>query len=301
MQHSSRPIEPNCAAQSGRVLVVGGSGNLGRLLRLAWVECGQGGLLWQDRRTGPLVFDPLAEPERFSEAAEGADAILNLAGVVRGDGEALAFNTDLALAALRAGQAAGVGRVFLVSSAAVYGAPQDPVSEDTELSPLSDYGRAKAEMERAVAAWREKAGPTGPAVTILRIGNVAGADQLLGVEQGAEPQMLDIFEDGVGPARSYIGPQTLSQVLGALAELAHVGKPLPDVLNVALEGTVHMESLLDADDRRWEARTAPGSLPRRVELDVARLKAIIPSLPRADAAGIVAEFRALVPKAEGRL
>ncbi|SPH16874.1 hypothetical protein DEA8626_00388 [Defluviimonas aquaemixtae] len=299
MPNTSRSAEPKRPADIGRVLVVGGSGKLGRLLRLAWNAAGQGGLAWQDRRVGPLVFDPLAESERFAAAAEGTDAILNLAGPTGGDAKALEVHTDLALAALQAGRDAGAGRVFLVSSAAVYGAPTGPASEVTALSPLADYGRAKQEMEQRAWGWRATAGPIPPEMTILRIGNVAGADQLLGAVPRAEPQALDLFADGRGPARSYIGPLALARVLAALFAMSRKGQALPEVLNVALDGTVRMDELLDADGRDWRARPAPETLPREVALDVARLRGLVSWLPRAEAGQVAADYRAVVAKGEG--
>lgn len=275
----------------GQVLVVGGSGRLGTLLARAWGLAGQGGLIWQHRGTGAGPrFDALTDPAAYAGAAAGADAILNLAGRVGGGAAALAAHRDLALAALEAGRAAGVGRVFLASSAAVYGRAASPAREDDPLAPVSDYGRAKAEMEAAALA-RAAAHSGGPAVTCLRIGNVAGADQLLGAAPGPGPQVLDLFADGTGPARSYVGPIALAAILSGLFAAHRAGRAVPDMLNIALDGTVRMEALLDADGRAWRARPAPAGLPREVRLDVTRLGAVVGPLARAEAAAIVADLR----------
>ena len=102
----------------------------------------------------------------------------------------------------------------LASSAAVYGRPEGdaPLSETTEPRRVSGYGRAKRAMEQAVAE--------GQGVTCLRIGNVAGADQLLlnaATATAQAPLILDRFADGTGPDRSYIGPETFLGVVGGLA------------------------------------------------------------------------------------
>lgn len=275
----------------GRVLVVGGSGRLGTLLARAWALAGQGGLIWQHRGRGAgPCFDALADPAAYAAAAAGADAILNLAGRVGGGAAALGAHRDLACAALEAGRTAGVGRVFLASSAAVYGCAGCPAREDDPPAPVSDYGRAKAGMEAVALAWAA-AHPKGPAVTCLRIGNVAGADQLLGAAPGPGPQMLDLFADGTGPARSYVGPMALAAILSKLFSAHRAGRALPEVLNVALDGAVRMEALLEADGRAWRGRPAPVGLPREVRLDVTRLGAVVGPLARAEAAAIVADLR----------
>lgn len=274
-----------------RVLVVGGTGRLGSLLARAWARAGRDGFVWQARRpaaVGP-VFDPLTQPQDFAAAARGAAAILCLAGRVGGGRAELAEHTALGLATLGAAEAAGVRHVFLASSAAVYGAA-DGAREDDAPRPLSDYGRAKCEMEDAALAWRA-ARRSGPGVTCLRIANVAGADALLGAPAGAAPQWLDIFPDGTGPRRSYLGPAALAGILTRLFAHVRAGAPLPALLNVALEGAVAMEALLAASGRPWLPRPAPaGALPL-VRLDVARLAGLCGPLAAADAAAIVADLR----------
>ncbi len=308
MQGCARGGAPTCkvamtsgptdtAGLFGRVLVVGGSGRLGGLLHLAWARVGQSGLLWQSRSgaaAAGLRFDPLDEPEAFARAARDMDAILNLAGVTGGDAAALARNRALALAALGAGRAAGVSRVFLASSAAVYGRAEGAAREDGPVRPLSAYGRAKREMEMAALDLAGRGG--GPAVTCLRIGNVAGADQLLGAAPGPGPQLLDVFEGGHGPARSYVGPQALAAMLGGLFAASHAGGDIPPVLNLALAGAVRMEALLEADGRPWRPRPAPEGLVEEVRLDTALLGRTIGKPALADAAGIVADLREILPR-----
>lgn len=275
-----------------KVLVVGGTGRLGTLLAQAWARAGQGGLVWQARRPGAggPVFDPLTAPRDFAAAARGATAILCLAGRVGGDVAELADHAALGLAALGAAEAAGVRHVFLASSAAVYGAADGAREEDAP-RPLSDYGRAKCAMEEAALAWAA-ARPSGPGVTCLRIANVAGADALLGLAEGDAPQRLDIFADGTGPRRSYLGPAALASLLTCLFAHVRAGESLPVLLNVALDGAVAMEALLNAAGRSWMPRPAPATALPLVRLDIARLAALCGPLPTADAAAIVADLRA---------
>ena len=289
------------ACQTGRrerVLVIGGSGRVGFLLRRAWDRLGGNDALWQTRRTdlaGSIRFDPLDEPGRFRDAAHGMAAILNLAGPVSGDACALAVHTELALAACEAAKAAQVPLVLLASSAAVYGDIDGAAVEDGEVRPISNYGRAKLEMERAVARWCS-ATQKGPSVTCLRIGNVAGADALLGAATCSAPRRLDIFADGSSPRRSYIGPSCLAGVLSTLISRGARGTALPFEMNVSLRGTVPMAALLAAARLGWTARPAPPGAIAEVRLDVTRLGRFADVADGTDAAAIIRDLNSLMPE-----
>lgn len=288
---------PSSALPPPRLLVVGGTGRLGRLLRGAWAQRAPGLTpVWQSRqaetpaRGAWITFDPLNDPAAFAAAAQAADAVLMLAGVTAGSAAELAQNTDLALAALRA----AAGRpVLLASSAAVYGAgaPPDPArgwSETDPIAPAAPYGAAKAAMEAACAG--------APGLTVLRIGNVAGADALLGRAAPDGGRRLDIFPDGRVARRSYLGPQALARAIAGLARLAAGGIALPGTLNLALPGVVGMADLLAADGQGWEPVPAPAAAIAEVRLDVTRAVdlGVIADAP-ARATAIVADLRALAP------
>ncbi|MGO4853759.1 NAD-dependent epimerase/dehydratase family protein [Phaeovulum sp. W22_SRMD_FR3] len=252
-----------------RLLILGGNGRLARLLRPAFAllpeppRC-----LWQARQAAPgidLILDPLAEPQALAAAMAQAEVTLVLAGRIQGNAADLAVNSTLALAAL----AAAAGHpVLLASSAAVYGAGQGLLREDGPAVPLAPYGIAKQEMEAAAALQA-----SGPCCS-LRIGNVAGADALLGQSAPAGGRILDIFADGRSPARSYIGPMALAVALDRLAARAAAGESLPDRLNLALPGAVEMADLLRAAGERFVPRPAPVSAIASVELDVSRAVAL---------------------------
>ncbi|MFT3688746.1 NAD-dependent epimerase/dehydratase family protein [Paenirhodobacter sp.] len=265
-----------------RVLVIGGSGRLGPLLRRAWALEGEDiPFVWQARREtafagsgGPdLVFDPLADRGALAAAAGAADVVLCLAGVTAGSAEELAANVTLAQAVVDASPVP----VLLASSAAVYGA--GPCSEDDTPHPLAPYGRAKLAMEQAVR---------GRAV-MLRIGNVVGADALLG--RVVPGRVLDICADGLAPRRSFIGPVALSRALARLVRLVAAGAEVPGVLNLALPGACGMDALLRAAGEGWTPRPAPEGVIPVVELDVRRAVALglVPEAP-ARAAALVADL-----------
>lgn len=239
--------------QNSKLLVLGASGRIGGILRKFW-SFEQ--VIWQRRgqaAPGWATFDPLNEPDVLAEAASGCTAILCLAGVVNGrlaPGGNLKDNITLGEAAVRAGARSGSAsgaRVFLASSAAVYGAQTGVLAEEAALTPLSDYGKAKVEMEMRGAAL---AAELGVQVCALRIGNIAGIDAILG---GWKPGFqLDQFADGRTPRRSYIGVKTLARILGDLM----LAKDLPQALNVAAPGGVEMGALLDAAGLAWTPRPA---------------------------------------------
>ena len=178
-------------------------------------------------------------------------------------------------------------------SAAVYGVPagSEPLNEDAVARPVTPYGQAKRAME--VMAERCPA----LALTILRIGNVAGADQMfraMSTATAGAPLVLDRFSDGRTPVRSYIGPLTLANCLATLVGMS-AQAPLPRLLNVgAGDGGVEMAGLLAAMARagrpvphRFRA-APPGALPA-LRLDCARLLALCPMPQQAGTAAVLVE------------
>lgn len=271
------------------LLVLGATGRIGGAMRALDPVAG---LLpvWQSRAVKPgfLAWDILAEPCP-NGAATGV--VLCLAGVIRGSDSALALNEALALAACRAATVQGARHVFLVSSAAVYAPSDGALHEDLPLFPPAPYGKAKAAMERAALAMMPL---DGPGLTILRIGNIAGFDALLGgMRADVQPRLDPVEGQDKGPVRSYIGPVTLARLLMQLAELAAWGIRLPRILNIAA-APVAMGDLLDAAAADWAFGPDNLNVIPRVELDITRLKNIV-DLPSdaGQAAVMVGEWQGL--------
>jgi nucleoside-diphosphate-sugar epimerase len=278
------------SAQKGhfmRILVLGATGRIGTMLQWAWADAAEVSALWQIRGDTAaadwISCDILHDAEGLKAACARADVILTLAGVTPAAGHDLAQNTDLALAVQRAAE----GRPHLLaSSAAVCGRVGGLCRESDAVQPAAPYGSAKLAMERAVLA---EGGP----VTCLRIGNVAGADQILGRAGQGVALTLDRFPDGCTPRRSYIGPATLARVLADLAIAAGQGTALPDILNVTAPGTVEMGALLDAAGIAWGARSAPKNAIAEVALDTSTLSRFTSLDPATGTApALVAEWRA---------
>lgn len=269
-------------------VLIGASGRVGRMLCRHWPDPNR--LLQVQRRTealapGSLVWNPLDGPAAFLDHLSRADAgpmpfaLIMMAGVTPGpgiDAAALAGNHALARACLNAAHQAGIRRVLLASSSAVYGLhPQGmPLDEDAKPAPFGAYGRAKLEMEAAAHPARD----AGLEVTVLRIGNVAGADALLApltgrAPDGQPPLRIDAFGDGLGPLRSYIGAAGLARVL---ATLAHRPGPLPEVLNVAAPDPIRMTALAKAAGWPFALVPAPPTAHQHITLDCRRLQALCP-------------------------
>lgn len=271
-----------------RILVLGASGRLGMMLQRHWHEPGIHPV-WQFReaptasllRGEVLIFDPLAG----LPVSGPVDLVISLAGTVPGKGE-LSLNIDLGLAAVNCAISLKARRVMLSSSAAVYGPSTEPLSEEITARPQSLYGLAKLEMEDRALKLAQR---HGLQATMLRIGNVAGADALL--NQHGKHRYLDRFVSGYGPVRSYIGPQSLSLVLTSLMRCAISGISLPERLNVALRGGIAMADLCEAAGLKVTWQSAPTAALETVVLDVTQLADLVP-LASAETGTIVAEWRA---------
>lgn len=252
------------------VVILGAGGKLGQLLHPIY----PGPATWHSR-TDVDVQDLRA----LTQTISGADAVICLAGVTNTSAQPMALNTVLAKAVLDAAALSGAGRVILFSSAAVYGHTPSPLQEDGPTAPASPYGAAKLEMEQMAATHAH------PNVTV-RLGNVAGADAILG--NWRPGFTLDTFADGTTPKRSYIGPNSLARVLHDLTK----AKALPQLINVAAPGAVEMGALLDAADLAWQSRPATRQTIANVTLDTTRLQRFTTFDPRdSTPQGIVADWQ----------
>ncbi|WP_425093907.1 NAD-dependent epimerase/dehydratase family protein [Tropicimonas sp. S265A] len=272
-----------------RVLVLGGTSRIAGMMR-RW-HPGGADVIWGARQgRGPggpdwVQVDTRTDPAALAAACAQVDVILDLSGPTNNPARAVAgFEAipDLARAVAHAAR----GKPLLwMSSAAVYG-PRRNAREDAPRTPVSAYGRAKLRAEDDLIG--------RPGVTVLRLGNVAGADALLGQARPGLSIRLDRFADGSTPYRSYIGPKTLAESLFFLIGQAASGQVLPPVLNLSAPGPgVEMAALLKAARLGFTLQTAPPEAVSAITLDTAALAALLP-LPDelGTAAAIVADWRA---------
>jgi len=267
------------------LVITGASGRIGRLL-LAGTR--DGALVRTGRQAGTgvdLVWDLEGRAPTLPQGA----VILHLAARLSGEGDLVAANLAMVRSVMRAAHASGAARVLLASSAAVYGAQARDGEEDGPTLPVSPYGRAKLTCEAAARAW---AG-TVP-LTVLRIGNVPGADALLGRGRQAGVTLDPVPGSAAGPVRSWIGPLRLAEVIFGLTRRSRTALPL--CINIASGPPLAMGDLLSAAGITWQfGPPRPLAVPR-VVLCTRRLRAILPQAP-VTAADLAAEWQATLARA----
>jgi len=219
-----------------------------------------------------ILWDLLGPVPAGLRGGTAFDAMIALAGVVPRTGADLSQNSVIGQAAVQVAGALGIPLVLLASSSAVYGTALDRACrEDDRPDPTGAYGLAKLEMEQQSAA---RAADLGITLCALRIGNVAGADALVlngaALSVGAALK-LDHFADGGTPRRSYIGPQTLCDVLCTLVQ---AGDALPPTLNIAAPVPVTMLALAQAAGFAVDLVQAQGAAHQNMTLECAALAAL---------------------------
>ena len=267
---------------------MGASGRVGQLIASAWAKRDSP---WrtvplQYRRpqtlfhSGNILWDVTDGPDgllKWMDRFGFLETLIVMAGVTSATSSDMTLNTVIAKAYLDAARVAGIKRVLLASSSAVYGfGDGSPMSETHSCAPVNTYGKSKLDME---AMARNVAADTNMEICCLRIGNIAGADALLlnASKATAEtPLIIDRFPDGAGPLRSYLGPTQAGDVLAQLA--CHQGT-LPHVLNLAGTAPIHMEELAIAASLPWRYATAPKKSHQSITLDCSVLAALI-DMPR---------------------
>lgn len=275
-----------------QVLVTGSAGRLGQILRSTWTKAAD------------LGFDPIYSARRAKFANDCAwnilsgkppviakgSVILHLAGILTGGKTALSANVAMAATVCAMAEKAGAKHVFVASSAAVYGSSDCAHTEEEVAAPTTDYGRAKLQMEQVVQQWANLKNNDGPGLTCLRIGNVLGADALLGGSATRLIELDTIVGQSGGPIRSYIAPTAFSQVLVRLIRLAGAGSALPRVLNVAAPTAVRMVDLLQAAQLPYRIGQPRLHAAPIVRISTERLAGLIP-LPQTDADAMIQDWR----------
>jgi nucleoside-diphosphate-sugar epimerase len=262
-----------------RLLVLGAGGKVGRLLQAAWPDQPDVTAIWHGGPASDVQFDILRDGSSLQDALAQADCTLLLAGVTHAQANRpLSDNTTLAQTVL---DAAKDRPVFLASSSAVYGRMGGLLREDMPPAPISDYGRSKAMMERVA-----KDHANGH---VLRIGNIAGADALLGVAR--DHYRLDRFPGGGYPIRSYIGPGLLAH---AILRVLRQTPAVPPILNIACPEPVSMADLLSAAGKKWAPQPATPEAIETVSLDTSLLWG--QTRPASDAGSIVNDWQETVAR-----
>ena len=268
------------------ILVTGAAGRVGRALRVLWGPTLHKiqPILWQSRQLtalDDLFWDIGQNPPPV--LPKGL-ILLHLAGKTSGAAQDLAQNAQIINAVCAAAVAAEARHMFLMSTAAVYAPGPLPLDEAMPPAPQNPYGASKLAAEAvAVQAMQGR-------LTILRLGNLAGADALLGNTKPGVPVSLDPVVGQVGgPERSYIGPRVLAQILADLIRRVAEDLPLPHVLNLAQQPPVAMADLLQARGQPWSFGPPRASVVPRVALNTDRLAALT-DVPRTSPQALISDL-----------
>lgn len=147
-----------------KVLVIGGSGFIGARLIDALLERGHTvsgfDLVQHGTHANRIAVGDVRDRDAVASAAEGQDAIVNLAAEHRDDVRPLSLydevNVGGAESVVAAAEAAGVPRILFTSSVALYGLDNEDAAEDATPAPFNDYGRTKLEAEQRLLAWQAR-------------------------------------------------------------------------------------------------------------------------------------------------
>lgn len=145
-------------------------------------------------------------------------------------------NVGGGIALLEAMRDAGVGRLVVSSTAAVYGIPDaTPIPEDAPLRPINAYGETKRAFEGA-ATWFARA--YGLRVVSLRYFNVAGASARNGERHDPETHLIPnvLTAAAGGPPLTVFGTDYDTPDGTAVRDYLHV-LDLGDAHRAALEAT----------------------------------------------------------------
>jgi nucleoside-diphosphate-sugar epimerase len=207
---------------------------------------------------------------------DGADALVHAAAAlpIQVSREAIrSVNVEGAAVTFAAAREAGVRRVVLVSSTAVYGVPErHPIHEDDPLVGVGHYGESKIEAERLCAAFARR----GLETVIVRPKTFVGPERL-GVfeilfDWIREGRRIPILGDG-GNRYQLLAVEDLVEAVVRTLDAPVAG----EALNIGADrfGTVRedLEALIDHAGSRSRLRPVP---PRPAEvvlraLELARL------------------------------
>ncbi len=263
----------------GDILVLGAGGKVGTLLRRYWARTlPRGARPVCQSRTRAADDVVVWRPGDRRRDLPAASTILALWGATPRAGEPLSLNEALGIEALEIARAIGARRVLLASSAAVYTGSDKACHAETDTPPVpaSAYGQSKLRMEHAATEWLARQSHP-PQVSILRMGNVVGADMLFAELDRGGPVCLDRFASGRGPARSYLTIPDLARVVQAIAAMPEraLNGASVRILNTAGSRPLAMADLARLAGRQITWRTAPGAALEHLELDTSRLNALV--------------------------
>ena len=246
--------EPEAATLPAmRILVTGGAGYVGSVSVEILIAAGHEVVVLDnfstaghgaDREGATVVDGSYGEIEGTRAVLEqhGIEAVLHCAArslvpeSVRNPALYYMENLRGGIALLEAMRLAGVQRLVISSTAAVYGEPDTvPIPEDAPLRPINTYGETKRSLE-AAADWYAKAYGLRPVA--LRYFNVAGASARNGERHDPETHLIPNLLRAVlrGEPFTLTGTDYSTRDGTTIRDYLHV-VDLADAHRLALEGT----------------------------------------------------------------
>ena len=239
------------------VLVTGGAGYIGSHAVKALRAAGHAVVVYDDLSAGhraavrgvPLVEGDVRDAARLEAALRrhGASAVMHFAGLLSGEESVREparyydHNVRGGLSVLDAMRAAGVDRLVLSSSCAVYGNPvATPIDENHPTDPINAYGGSKLAVERAL---RDYGRAYGLQSIALRYFNAAGADPDGDLGEDHDPEI-------------HLIPRALDAARGG-APLRVFGDDYPTPDGTCQRDYVHVADIAEAHVRALDA-PAPG-------------------------------------------
>ncbi len=265
---------PHAAPAAATVVITGVSGFLGQaVLRRLAGSPSVGRLVGLDIREPG--FRPRGLQFHLVDVAgsdlrplfDGTDVLVHLAGVHDAipDEDLMArVNVGGTRRVLEAAAAAGVSKVVLVSSAAVYGAwPNNPIplTEDAPLRPNPGFplGVHKAELERLLAEWalaHSEKGQAAVTTTVLRPAFVLGARADHAIARLIRARVPLTVGGSVAPVQ-FVHEDDATEAIVLAVE-----RDLPGVYNVAADGWLSRDELRALVGRKVQPSVGPEIMER---------------------------------------
>lgn len=229
-----------------RVFVTGGAGYIGSVAVEKLLDAGHEAIVLDNFRTGrrasvenaaTLIEGDLRDRVFIADALARLepDAIMHFAGAtivpesVAKPDLYYGINTVGGYNLLEGARLAGVDKLIVSSTAAVYGSPEEmPITESTPTRPVSPYGAAKLMFEQMLESYGHAYGTRWIA---FRYFNVAGATYDHGEDHRPETHLI---------------PNALLAVAGRRPPLEIYGTDYATRDGTAIRDYVHVEDLIDA-------------------------------------------------------
>ena len=268
------------------VLVTGGAGFIGSHLAWGLVERGDEVRILDDLSTGlqqnltsldsDFQKEDIRDQGAVDQAMQDVQTVFHLAALtsvpesVEVPQRCYEVNLIGSLNVLWAAHRAGVRRVVLASSCAVYGEIPPPMREDAVAQPLSPYAASKLAMEEAARLFYET---HGLETISLRFFNVYGPRQAPDSEYAAViPKFIQVMMQGGRPVIFGDGSQTrdfvhVSDVVRAMLLAGERKAPVGQVVNVGSGQSISILALAEALRMQFPGGAEPSfSSPRQGDL-----------------------------------